>query len=90
MHGLILKREFSYRCAHLHRHVVAGLAASTGVSDVLLELLQTVQHRLSQQLAPSSRSSGTTFTWNGPQVLDTGVQPGQVTTDVLELKQNKK
>ena len=69
MHGLILKREFSYRCAHLHRHVVAGLAASTGVSDVLLELLQAVQHGLPEQLGRLARPSDAALVWDGPQLL---------------------
>lgn len=71
--------------AHLHRRVVAGLVASTGVSDVLFKLLQTVQHCLSQQFASSGCSSDTTFTWNRPQLLDTGTQPGEVTMNLLKI-----
>ena len=76
--------------AHLHRCVVAGLVASTGVSDVLFKLLQAVQHCLSQQLASSGCSSDTTLTWNRPQLLDTGTQPRQVTTNLLKTDTDRK
>ena len=74
---------------HLHRYVVAGLDASAGVSDVLLELLQTVQHRPTQQLSSSGCSSDASFTWNRPQLLHTGTQPGQVTTDLLQIQREE-
>lgn len=75
---------------HLHRCVVAGLVASTGVSDVLLKLLQTVEHSLPQQLASSGCPSDATFTWNRPQLLHTGTQPGQVTTNLLKIGREEK
>ncbi len=76
--------------AHLHRRVAAGLVASTGMSDVLFILLQTVQHCLSQQLASSGCSSDTTVTWNRPQLLHTGTQPSQVTTNLLKIERGRK
>lgn len=54
------------------------------MSDELIKLLQTVQHRLAQQLASSGHSFDTTFTRESPQLLDAGAQPGQVTTDLLK------
>lgn len=71
--------------AHLHRCVAAGLAACTDVPDVLFKLLQTVQHGLSEQLASPGCSSHTAFTWDGPQLLHTRAQPGQVPTHLLQV-----
>jgi len=79
----------SYRgsyCADLHRYIVAGLAASAGMSDVLFKLLQTVQHCLTQQLASSGCSSDAAFTWKSPQLLHAGAQAGQVATDLLKVQ----
>ena len=61
---------------------IAGLAASR-VSHVLFKLLQTVQHGLLQQISSSGCSDDAAFTWNRPQLLNAGMQPGQVTTDLL-------
>lgn len=55
------------------------------MSDVLLKLLQTVQHCLTQQLASSGCSSDTTFPRNRPQLLHAGTQSGQVTTNLLKI-----
>lgn len=76
--------------AYLHICVVAGLVACTGMSDVLFKLLQTVQHCLSQQLTSSGCSSDTAFTCNRPQLLNTGMQPGQVTTNLLKIERYRK
>lgn len=74
--------------AHLHRCVVVVvcLVSTADVPAVLFELLQTVQHCLSEQLASSGCSPNTAFTWNRPQLLHTGVQPGQVTTNLLKTE----
>lgn len=81
---------WGYIYPHLQRYVVAGLVGSAGMSDILFKLLQTVQHCLSQQLASSGCSSDTAFTRNRPQLFNTGTQPSEVTTNLLEVDREEK